>query len=88
VLSLEYAALYRYQKVSLLSYLGTYFAMGSGIFFTLTEAVVGVLAPYYYDKYAIRGFDIMLTCTIIFAGISLISDVLVRWRVETLKGGE
>jgi hypothetical protein len=65
-----------------LFYLSTYYAMGAAFYFTLWEAVASVLVPDFFDIYMVRGFNIMLTVTIIFGGFAICSGILLLWRVN------
>jgi hypothetical protein len=77
----------RYQKVSLIAYLGTYFAMAGSFPLVVMEAVLTYTNPAYYTLFSEHGFDITLTCTIIFGAISTLGEIIMRWRSESLKGG-
>jgi hypothetical protein len=75
-----------YQKLSLSMYLSSFFAMAAAFPLTIFEAIVSIIKPDIHDKYMIRSFDIMLTCTFIFGIISTFGNIMLSWRQQSLKG--
>jgi hypothetical protein len=75
-----------YAKFGILSYVSTYLAMGSAFFFVIFEGVMSIMDPGFHDIFMIRGFDILLTCTVIFAGIgTFCNSVVFRWRRDACE---
>lgn len=75
-----------YQKLSLSVYLSSFFAMSSAFPLMMLEGVLAIIKPDIHDKYLIRTFDIMLTCTFIFGIISTLGNIALVWRQQSLKG--
>ena len=76
-----------YSKFGMLSYVSSYLAMGAAFYFMLFEGVMSVLNPGFHDVFMIRGFDLMLTCTLIFGGVGTICHgVVFQWRREAANG--
>jgi hypothetical protein len=56
-------------------------AMASAFYFCVLEGVMSVVDPSWHDHFMMRGFDVMLTCTIIFAGIGTFAGgIFYQWR--------
>lgn len=71
-----------YVKVSLCIYLSMYFAMASALPYVLLEGIVSICRPDVHDKYFIRAFDVMLTCTVLFALVNTLATSLLIYRLE------
>jgi hypothetical protein len=56
-------------------------AMASAFYFCVLEGVMSVVDASWHDTFMMRGFDVMLTCTIIFAGIGTFAGgIFYQWR--------
>jgi hypothetical protein len=56
-------------------------AMASAFYGAVFEGVLSVIDPGFHDKFVMRGFDVMLTCTVIFSGVgTLCGTVFYQWR--------
>jgi hypothetical protein len=75
-----------FQKVSMFAYLSSYLAMASALPFALIEGIVSIIRPDIHDKYMVRSFDVMLTCTFIFAIVATFGNVMLIWRIRSLSG--
>jgi hypothetical protein len=75
-----------YQKVSMSMYMSSFFAMASAFPLAMLEGVCAIVKPDIHDKYMVRTFDIMLTCTFIFGLISTFGNIILQWRRESLQG--
>ncbi|WIA41540.1 hypothetical protein OEZ86_008910 [Tetradesmus obliquus] len=75
-----------YQKSSMLAYLSSYLAMASAFYFCVLEGVMSVVDASWHDYFMMRGFDVMLTCTIIFAGIGTFAGgIFYQWRCKAAE---
>jgi hypothetical protein len=55
-------------------------AMASAFYGAVIEGVLSVADPGFHDNFMMRSFDIMLTCTVIFAGLSTFCGFFYQWR--------
>uniref|UniRef100_A0A383WC27 Glycosyltransferase 2-like domain-containing protein n=1 Tax=Tetradesmus obliquus TaxID=3088 RepID=A0A383WC27_TETOB len=70
-----------YQKTSLLAYLSSYLAMAAAFYACMLEGVLSVVDPGWHDYFMMRGFDVMLTCTVVFIGIGTFCNaIFYQWR--------
>lgn len=61
--------------------------MGGAVYFCLFEAVLSVVDPGFHDRFTIRAFDVMLTCTVIFSGVGTVcGGVIYEWRRQGATG--
>jgi hypothetical protein len=75
-----------YHKVSMSMYMSSFFAMASAFPLAILEGVCAIVKPDIHDKYMVRTFDIMLTCTFIFGIISSFGNIALLWRKNSLQG--
>lgn len=55
--------------------------MACAFYFCVLEGVMSVVDPSWHDYFMMRGFDVMLTCTVIFAGIgTFCGGIFYQWR--------
>jgi hypothetical protein len=52
----------------------------------MLEGLAVFARPDIHEKYLVRTFDIMLTCTFIFGIISTYGNIALIWRQQSLKG--
>lgn len=71
-----------YSKLSTVYYLLTYFALASAFYFILFESIITILKPSLYERYLFRSIDIMFACLITFAGIPLVTETILKWRLN------
>jgi hypothetical protein len=78
------AAGQQYKTLPLISLLVQ--AMASAFYFCVLEAVMSVVDASWHDHFMMRGFDVMLTCTIIFAGIGTFAGgIFYQWRCQAAE---
>lgn len=75
-----------YHKLSMSMYMSSFFAMASAFPLAMFEGLCSILKPDLHEKYMVRTFDIMLTCTFIFGIISSCGNILLNWRKNSLRG--
>jgi hypothetical protein len=75
-----------YDKISMSMYMSSFFAMASAFPLMMFEGVAAIVKPDLHEKYMVRNFDVMLTCTFIFGIISNFGNIALNWRRESLKG--
>jgi hypothetical protein len=56
-------------------------AMASAFYACVIEGIMSVIDPSWHDHFMMRAFDVMLTCTVIFAGVgTFCGTIFYQWR--------
>lgn len=64
------------EKLNVVFYLCTYFAMSSAFYFCVSESFAIVFYPKLYSSYLSTGFNTMISCLVIFGLIATVSQIV------------
>jgi hypothetical protein len=69
-------------KITIMAYIGTYYALGSAWMLTLMNYFVSGWFNGHVDKYYIDSFKVLFSIIIVFTGLGNLSLALLRYRIE------
>ncbi len=70
-----------FDKVNILIYMSSYFALAVSFYFTILETVSGFVFPELYNTYMQRGFNVMLSCMVLFGALATFSQIVFNFKV-------
>jgi hypothetical protein len=65
-----------HDKLNVIFYLSTYFAMSSAFYFMVAEGALSIWYPELHERYLVTSVDVMLVCVAVFAGTSTLSQII------------